>query len=100
MTICKSTSLPSLNRRRVLALGAGAAIGACAGFSARPASAVVKLDVTQGNVQPLPIALPEGEDLNDLGRRPGGRAAFFRLVAQARRSTSAESGKEDVCAGK
>src|SRR5207245_7294550 len=37
----------------------------------------------------LPIALPEGEDLNDLGRRPGGRAALFRLVAQARRSTSA-----------
>ena len=38
--------------------------------------------------------------LNDLGRRPGGRAAFFRLVAQARRSTSADSGKDDVCAGK
>jgi DNA primase len=48
----------------------------------------------------LPIALPEGEDLNDLGRRPGGRAAFFRLVAQARRSSPADSGKEAVCAGK
>jgi DNA primase len=47
----------------------------------------------------LPIALPEGEDLNDLGRRPGGRTAFFRLVAQARRSTSPDSGKDDLCAG-
>jgi len=32
-----------------------------------------------------PIALPEGCDLNDLGRRPDGRALFFRLAAAARR---------------
>jgi len=32
----------------------------------------------------LPVKLPEGTDLNDLGRRPGGRALFFRLVADAR----------------
>jgi DNA primase len=32
-----------------------------------------------------PIALPEGCDLNDLGRRPDGRALFFRLTAAARR---------------
>ncbi len=31
-----------------------------------------------------PVLLPEGSDLNDLGRRPGGRALFFRLVADAR----------------
>jgi len=31
-----------------------------------------------------PVLLPEGSDLNDLGRRPGGRALFFRLVAEAR----------------
>jgi DNA primase len=30
-----------------------------------------------------PIALPDGSDLNDLGRRPDGRALFFRLVAAA-----------------
>ena len=30
-----------------------------------------------------PIALPDGCDLNDLGRRPDGRALFFRLVAAA-----------------
>jgi len=27
-----------------------------------------------------PIRLPEGQDLNDLGRRPGGRAEFFRML--------------------
>jgi DNA primase len=30
-----------------------------------------------------PIALPDGCDLNDLGRRPDGRALFFQLVAAA-----------------
>lgn len=30
-----------------------------------------------------PIDLPDGCDLNDLGRRPDGRALFFRLVAAA-----------------
>ena len=34
-----------------------------------------------------PIALPDGCDLNDLGRRPSGRALFFRLVARARQAT-------------
>jgi TolB protein len=59
MTKCSSTSLPCLpSRRRVLALGAGVAAGAFAVLP-RPAFAVVKLDVTQGNVQPLPIALPD-----------------------------------------
>ncbi len=32
----------------------------------------------------LPVELPPGSDLNDLGRQPGGRALFFRLVADAR----------------
>jgi DNA primase len=32
----------------------------------------------------LPVELPRGSDLNDLGRQPGGRALFFRLVADAR----------------
>jgi DNA primase len=36
----------------------------------------------------LPIGLPEGSDLNDLGRQPGGRALFFRLVADACRRGS------------
>ena len=33
-----------------------------------------------------PLALPEGCDLNDLGRRPDGRATFFGLLDAARRA--------------
>ena len=46
-------------RRRVLTLGAGAALGAAGGFAIHPAQAVLRIDVTQGNVQPMPIALPD-----------------------------------------
>jgi DNA primase len=45
----------------------------------------------------LPIALPEGEDLNDLGRQPGGRGLFFRLVGEARRSRSTELREDGAC---
>src|SRR5262249_11867629 len=48
-----------LSRRRLIMLGAGAAAGALASFSPQRAAAVVKLDVTQGNVQPVPIAIPD-----------------------------------------
>jgi TolB protein len=48
-----------LNRRRLLALGAGAAAGTLAGLSARQAAAQLKLDVTQGTIRPIPIALPD-----------------------------------------
>jgi TolB protein len=44
------------NRRNLLA-GAGA--GALAAFASRPAGAVVSIDITQGNIQPMPIALPD-----------------------------------------
>jgi TolB protein len=53
------TNFPRLSRRRAIALGAGAAAGVLAGLSPRQASAVLKLDVRQGNVQPMPIALPD-----------------------------------------
>ena len=43
-----------LNRRRLL-LGAGA----LAAFGPRAAHAVLNVDINQGNVQPMPIALPE-----------------------------------------
>jgi TolB protein len=43
--------------RRSLLAGAGA--GAFAALNPRAASAVLKLDVTQGNIQPVPIALPD-----------------------------------------
>jgi TolB protein len=51
----------SLDRRRLLlagaGLGAGLGLGALAGI--RPAAAVLRLDVTQGNVQPMPIAVSD-----------------------------------------
>ena len=34
-----------------------------------------------------PLSLPDGLDLNALGRQPGGRGRFFRLLADARRAT-------------
>jgi TolB protein len=45
---------PLLTRRRALALA-----GACAGLLGGPARALVRVDLNQGTVQPLPIALPE-----------------------------------------
>ena len=51
--------LPHFSRRRMLLLGAGAAAGALAGLAPRSADAVLKLDVTQGNIQPMLIALPD-----------------------------------------
>jgi DNA primase len=36
------------------------------------------------------LALPEGCDLNDLGRQEGGRATFFRLLGEARDRLRAE----------
>ncbi len=68
-----------LSRRRVIMLGASAAMGALAGLSARPAAAVLKLDVTQGNVQPVPIALPDflGVGLAD----PGTARSITQIIA-------------------
>lgn len=47
---------PGLSRRRVFVVGAGACALA-AGL--RPAFAALRIDVTQGQIQPLPIALPD-----------------------------------------
>src|SRR5947209_18817026 len=45
-----------LTRRRALVLGAAASASA---WLSTPASAQLRLDVTQGNVQPVPIAIPD-----------------------------------------
>ncbi len=50
-----SPCMPLLTRRRLLA---GAAGIAAAGMI-RPAGAVLRLEVTEGNVQPVPIAIPD-----------------------------------------
>ena len=57
----KISSLPifgaQLSRRGLLQTAGGAATLAALGM--RPAHAVLKLDITQGTIQPLPIAVPE-----------------------------------------
>jgi TolB protein len=45
-----------ISRRHVLA---GVSLGAIALLAPRPAAAVLRIDVTQGNVQPMPVALPD-----------------------------------------
>jgi TolB protein len=50
---------PPLHRRRLLTIGAAAMAGALTGLLPRRAGAVLKLDVTQGTVQPMPIAIPD-----------------------------------------
>src|SRR4030088_3500205 len=54
-----AASWHALSRRRLIMLGAGAAAGALAGLSPQRATAVLKLDITSGNVQPIPIAVPD-----------------------------------------
>jgi TolB protein len=56
--ICNPTAPLDVDRRRLLLLGAGTAMAAIGGLTTRPAGAVVRLDVNQGNVQPIPIAIP------------------------------------------
>ena len=48
-----------LSRRRLLALGASAAAGAFAQLAVHSAQAQTKLRITEGNVQPLSIAIPD-----------------------------------------
>src|SRR5215217_7641073 len=71
--------LPHLSRRRMLLLGSAAAAGSLAGLAPRPASAVLKLDVTQGNIQPISIALPDftGAGLPD----PATSRAVTQIIA-------------------
>jgi TolB protein len=56
-----------VSRRHLIMLGGGAAVAARAGLWSRSARAAVKLDITQGNVQPISIALPDfaGTNLQD-----------------------------------
>jgi hypothetical protein len=52
-----SVSPPRITRRRLLALGAGA--GALGLGWPRSAPAAVRVEITSGDVQPMPIALPD-----------------------------------------
>src|SRR6516225_8581814 len=84
-TIDADSTARRLSRRRVIMLGAGAAAGALAGLSPQRAAAVLKLDVTQGNVQPVPIAIPDfvGVGLQDPA---GGRNVSLIIASNLRRS--------------
>src|SRR5262249_58403106 len=67
---------------RLIMLGAA---GALVGLAPQRAAAVVKLDVTQGNVQPVPIAIPDfvGVGLQDPA---GGRNVSLIIASNLRRS--------------
>jgi TolB protein len=81
--IARNPTMPFLlSRRRALALGAAA----LAGLAPRPAGAVLKLDVTQGNVQPLPIALPDFIAAPGLPDPAMGRNITQVITANLRRS--------------
>jgi len=77
-----STLSPLLLNRRTLLVGAAATTLA---GGARPAGAALRLDVTQGNVQPMPIALPDfiGGTPGDM---EGGRGVTEVITANLRRS--------------
>jgi TolB protein len=49
----------ALTRRRAVSLGAAAGMAAFAGAGVGPARAILSLDLKQGNIQPIPIALPD-----------------------------------------
>jgi TolB protein len=57
LIIGQTIRAPLLTRRGVVALGAAAAAGTL--LAPRPASAVLNVDINQGNVQPIPIAVPD-----------------------------------------
>jgi TolB protein len=59
MTDIRSHTPPGiLDRRRLLMLGAGATAATLAGVTPRKATAALQLNITQGNVQPIPVAIP------------------------------------------
>ena len=79
------SSCHALSRRRLITVGAGAAVGVLAGLSPRRAGAVLKLDVTQGTIQPVPIAIPDfvGVGLQDPA---GGRNVSQIITSNLQRS--------------
>ncbi len=66
MTLRRSTAISSLTRRRALALGA---VAGGLTLAPRYAAAVVRLDITEGNFQPMPIAIAKFIGGGDRRRR-------------------------------
>jgi TolB protein len=57
--IAPSSPISALSRRRLLTVAGSAAAAAVVGGRATPAGAALKLDITQGTPQPIPIAIPD-----------------------------------------
>src|SRR6516162_3589549 len=80
-TIDVDSTASRLSRRRLIMLGAA---GALVGLSPQRAAAVLKLNVTEGNVQPVPIAIP---DFVGVGLDPAtGRNVSQIIASNLRRS--------------
>ena len=88
------TSATRLTRRRLMMLGGFVGTSALAGLTPRKAAAVLKLDVTQGTVQPLPIAIPDfigvatrdpaaGRNVSDIISSNLQRSGLFAPIDQA-----------------
>jgi TolB protein len=71
------------SRRQLLATASGAAAAAFVG--ARSAAAVLRLDITQGTIQPLPVAITEFAGTNS-GEGEGGRNIAGVITNNLRRS--------------
>jgi TolB protein len=84
-----------LSRRRLLAATGGAAAAAFVAGRVTPAAAVLKLDVTQGTPQPIPIAIPDfvagggpeegapGREVNQVITNNLRRSGLFQPLDQA-----------------
>lgn len=97
MTISVATAMPRLSmavqaglaggRRLAVAVAAAAALGL---GLVQPAAALVEIDVTQGSVEPMPIALPNFVSQGDIGAQITqvitndlARTGLFRPIDQA-----------------
>src|SRR6202790_588824 len=90
-----SLSASPLSRRRLLTAAGGVAAAAFIGGRITPAEAVLKLDVTQGTVQPIPIAIPDfvagggpeeggpGREVNQVITNNLRRSGLFQPLDQA-----------------
>ena len=95
MTNTSITSSFLLSRRRLLTFSGSAAAAAFIDGRVTPAEAVLKLDITQGTVQPIPIAIPDfvagggpgeggpGREINQVITNNLRRSGLFQPLDQA-----------------
>jgi TolB protein len=93
--IAPSSPISALSRRRLLTVAGSAAAAAVVGGRATPAGAALKLDITQGTPQPIPIAIPDfilgggpedsgpGREVNQVITNNLRRSGLFQPLDQA-----------------